>query len=104
MEEKIKEYNKLVHKWNQRYSNCSGMKLNPDEDIELSLSQTIKNLNKQGVSPRRKIKITKTVVGDHANLNKNYIPRTEQKLSKSELATLIVKKSDELLKNSRNIL
>lgn len=104
MRQKIKEYNKLVHKWNQRYSNCSGIKLDPDADIELNISQTIKNLSRQEMTPRKKVKMTKTVVGDHANMKKGHIPRTEEKLSKSELATLIVKKSDELLKNSRNII
>lgn len=104
MKQKIKEYNKLVHTWNQRYSKCSAMKLDPDENIDLTLSKSIRSLRSQEMNPRKKLKITRTVVGDYANLNRGHIPKTEGKLSKSELATLIVKRSDELLKNSRNII
>lgn len=102
MNEKVREYNELVDEWNRRFSHlCEGIKVEsePESNIPGRLRQHLKN---DGMSPTNRIKITRDVVGDFATIN---LPdgNNSNQLTKGELAHLIVRKSNKILKDRRII-
>jgi hypothetical protein len=97
MNKEIEEYNELVDEWNRRFSHlCEGIKLEsePESNISGRLKQ---HLQSGSMSPTNRVKITRDVVGDFATINLTD-ENNGSKLTKGELAHLIVRKSNKILK------
>jgi len=97
MQEVVSQYNTLVAKWNERFGHlCSAIPVDED-DFRFGVAR-LQSLTKNEMSERKKITTTITVVGDYAVSIQSVPPKTkENKLSRTELATLIVSNGEKIL-------
>lgn len=91
MNEKIKEYNQLVEEWNKRFGEyCEGIPVDPG-DYEPDVTKRLqKAIFSDEMTEQQKINHTVTIIGDFANIHEYTPSKTNGKLTRNELATLIV--------------
>jgi hypothetical protein len=91
----IEDYNDLVEEWNNRFGNhCEGM-IVKEEDFRDSYQERVRGVFSKEMSGRRKVSMTKTVIGDFNTGPIN--SSSDSSLSREELANLIVIASDKVL-------
>lgn len=92
----VDEYNELVSEWNEKYGNrCSAMKVDKTK-IRHSRLKRLRTLFSEEWAEKKKVSMTTTVVGDFENI-KHYGAQADD-LSRGELAHLIVRKGEEILR------
>lgn len=90
----VNEYNKLVDEWNERYGDrCAAMRVDKT-NIRRSRLKRLRTLFSNEWSEKKKVSVTKTVVGDFENTEY----RGTDELTRGELARLIVQKGEAVLK------
>jgi hypothetical protein len=92
----LENYNKLVKEWNKRFGHyCEGMPVRSDDFCQ-SYRSRIRKLFSRDISARRKVSITKTVIGDF-DTGVNGSPN-DDRVQRGELAHSIVLVCKKLLR------
>lgn len=94
----IQEYNDLVEKWNKRYGHiCEGATIS-EENIQDNIVGRIETtFLSDNTTERKKLKHTVTVIGDFSNISPNNEHYEDDKLTRGELAYLVVQSGQKVL-------
>lgn len=95
LEEAVKEYNELVREWNSEYGHITKAMPVESDKFKSTYRERIKKLVTDGMSERRKISITITILGDYQNVN---VQTSADGLERGELAHLIVIAGEDILR------
>jgi hypothetical protein len=95
LEQAVQEYNELVREWNSEYGYMTEAMPVESDKFKDTYRERVRKLVTDGMSERRKISITITVIGDYQNVNSQ---TSADGLGIGELAHLIVNAGEDILR------